>query len=935
MKYSSLLLLSTLVLHLNSGSTLAHLNGLQTVSQENVEAALQPASWSWQFVSAPLGDAKIEGILVDPEDDRIWYVSTLDQGLYITRDGGQSWEHPLQGRGLDMEGYQIAPANPDKLYATLWDKLYVSEDKGLRWTELYTCPEYIRSLHISRVDNSIYLGPQTEQNNSPGVYKSVDGGQSFQHYSFGVATHNLICWDIEEDAKHGVLYISVEIADHPQPYQPPFFRSYDGGQTWTNVAGVIPWHALKVQVDGANRQLYYLAERGGLYKSANDGDDWQFIPVYAMFLFMDPQNPARLYAGDNASFGDGGAWFSGNAGLSFSAIGLPDLTVVSLTTNAANTKLYAACYNSGIWIAEIPQAVGGLLVTNSSDSGPGSLREAIENANANPGADTLRFAIPISDAGYDESRGTWTIQPENELPMIADDSLFVDGASQSAFIGSESNTSGPEIVIDGSQTGSNGSGFFIASANNRFSNLVINNFSGSGIWTNGEQAKQNTISGCYIGLDAGGTLMAPNGLGIYISESADNLIGGTAAESRNIISGNSTSGILVIGEQAGGNRILGNTIGLTASGSIGLGNQWMGIDIVSDDNIIGGSQAGAGNVISGNGNDGIRISGSSNMVKGNYLGTDITGSVAIGNNWDGIMVYGTHTIIGGAEPGEHNLISGNKKRGILFNGGDDNQVLGNYIGTDITGQNNLGNLDFGVGLYFGAQRNVVGPRNIIAFNAMGVQVFSDSSFSNTITENSIFNNAGVGISTFNSNNNISSPVIAGATGSLVSGTATANATVEIFSDAAGEGKTYEGKVIADGNGAFTWNGSVTGPNVTATATDATGNTSGFSLPHLVTAVEQISPALPESFSLQQNYPNPFNPGTTIAFTLPRPARVSLKLFNLAGQEVATLVTGHKQSGEYKLSFEDDALPSGVYLYRLTAWDGQQAFAATKKLTLLK
>ena len=937
MKYLSIIFLSILAVNSNVGSILAYPNGPKTAYKDNANTSLQTLSWTWQFVSAPLGDAKIEGILVDPEDENTWYVSSIDQGLYITRDGGTTWEHPLKGRGLDAEGYQIDPTNPKKLYATLWNKLYVSNDKGLNWTELYTCPEYIRSLHISSVDGSIYLGPQTEQNNNPGIYKSTDGGNSFQLYTFGVSTHNLICWDIDEDPKSGMLFVSVEIADHPQPYNPPFFRSTDGGTTWQNIAGPIKWHALKVQVDTTDQKLYYLVESGGLYKSDNLGNDWQLFNFNAMFLLLDQQHQNQLYAGDNANFGNGGAWFSGNGGAYFSSIGLSELTVVSLALNKLGTKLYAACYDSGVWVAEIPQDAGsGLIVTNTNDSGQNSLRDAIQIANANPGADTIRFAIPISDNGYDATSGTWTLQPQSELPNITDDSLFIDGGSQSLFIGSNANPYGPEIIINGTQSGSNTNGLRIFSSNNRISTLAINGFNSTGVWIDGSQAQENIISGCYIGTDPAGKLAVPNGSGIYVNESAGNLIGGMAAESRNIISGNSASGIIIFGEQAGNNRILGNYIGLTASGSEVLGNQWMGINIGSDENTIGGSRAGEGNIISGNGNDGIRISGNRNTVKGNYIGTDATGSVAIGNNWDGIMLYGAHNIIGGTDPGDRNLISGNKTRGILFNDGDDNRVLGNYIGTDITGQSSLGNADVGIGLYFGAQHNIIGPDNIIAFNYTGVQVFSDSSFGNTITENSIFNNTWVGITlgtdSDKGNNSISRPVITSVNINSVTGTAPINSTVEIFSDEAEEGKLFEGKVTADGNGIFTWSGSATGLYVTATATDADGNTSEFSSAVWLTTIEQDpGKQIPEIFTLDQNYPNPFNPSTTIDFAIPQSSFITLKIYNILGNEIETLLNEQRPAGVYKVNWMPTDLPNGIYLYQLQAGD----FNETRRLILLK
>lgn len=89
--------------------------------------------------------------------------------------------------------------------------------------------------------------------------------------------------------------------------------------------------------------------------------------------------------------------------------------------------------------------------------------------------------------------------------------------------------------------------------------------------------------------------------------------------------------------------------------------------------------------------------------------------------------------------------------------------------------------------------------------------------------------------------------------------------------------------------------------------------------------------LPQEFSLGQNYPNPFNPGTIIEYALPRSSEVSLKVFNIMGQEVATLVNGNEEAGYHEVQFDGKNLASGVYFYRLTAGD----FVQSKELLLLK
>ena len=98
-----------------------------------------------------------------------------------------------------------------------------------------------------------------------------------------------------------------------------------------------------------------------------------------------------------------------------------------------------------------------------------------------------------------------------------------------------------------------------------------------------------------------------------------------------------------------------------------------------------------------------------------------------------------------------------------------------------------------------------------------------------------------------------------------------------------------------------------------------------------TAVEEISTNIPSSFALEQNYPNPFNPSTTIQFALAKRSHVTLKLFDIIGREVTTLVDEKFGPGTHKVVLEANELPSGVYFYRLTAG----RFVETRKLTLLK
>ncbi len=98
-----------------------------------------------------------------------------------------------------------------------------------------------------------------------------------------------------------------------------------------------------------------------------------------------------------------------------------------------------------------------------------------------------------------------------------------------------------------------------------------------------------------------------------------------------------------------------------------------------------------------------------------------------------------------------------------------------------------------------------------------------------------------------------------------------------------------------------------------------------------TAVNSVTSNIPKQFSLEQNYPNPFNPSTEIKYGLPKAAFVTLRVYNVLGQEVATLVNEHQNAGHYDLSFNMDRFASGVYFYMLRAGN----FVATKKMMLIK
>src|SRR5262249_47815088 len=166
-----------------------------------------------------------------------------------------------------------------------------------------------------------------------------------------------------------------------------------------------------------------------------------------------------------------------------------------------------------------------------------------------------------------------------------------------------------------------------------------------------------------------------------------------------------------------GNVITGNIIGTDAAGDTGLGNQLMGVRITSGNfNTVGGRAKGAGNVISGNGQDGIFLESPStrNVIQGNRIGTNAAGTVAVPNTLNGIDIQGAvNNLVGGTAGGAGNLISGNGSDGVSITSltgliATGNVVAGNRIGTDVTGTLPLGNTLAGVYINFSAANNLVG-----------------------------------------------------------------------------------------------------------------------------------------------------------------------------------------------------------------------------------
>lgn len=636
-----------------------------------------------------------------------------------------------------------------------------------------------------------------------------------------------------------------------------------------------------------------------------------------------------------------------------------------------------ALWTGGLWASTFTVSK---LQDNSSE---GTLRWAIEQANSNPGPDTILFNLdgtillssqlpPIVDDGTiidasDQWQGDW---PKGEPGIILNGKgaslntcgLIIDGAegcvikglcikgftkdglqirnnAQNNQIGGSgkgernviannngcgiltSSSSHNQILFNFIGTTTNGSEPFgnveegirieKASGNIIRGNLISGN-KWAGIRLLGVGTDSNRVMGNLIGTDITAKTKVKNHQGIIITEGASkNFIGGLEAGEGNIISGNNYEG-LVLSHGADSNEIIGNYIGTDSSGAIALGNDQDGITIIDvaegntvSNNLISGNgwygvhlsyvnnnlvvsnyigvdkdgirdmgNEGSGvvieagsklnlvrdNLISGNNSYGVRITGpgtEGNQVLNNIIGTDKDIENTLGNGGGGLRISGAQkdTISG-------NVISGNIGPGVMisFSGSLENSLFSNYIGTDSTGLKSLPNKDFGVLISKGAQSNLIGPGNIIAYNGnSGIFIEETSTLYNTISQNSIYSNDGLGIdldppgptddtSGIGPNNHLRAPVITNGvlTGSDtydIEGEAGPNQKIELYrvdnpssplvepdSLGYGEGYLFLDSTITGADSQFSFSGISLpeGSFITLTATDGEGNTSEFS-----------------------------------------------------------------------------------------------------------
>ena len=351
------------------------------------------------------------------------------------------------------------------------------------------------------------------------------------------------------------------------------------------------------------------------------------------------------------------------------------------------------------------------VVTTTADDGPGSLRQAILDANAAPGQDRVAFAIG------DDPTAVHRIRPLSPLPEVTD-STWITGYASEPF-----RPAAPQIELDGTAAGPDADGLVLKGRQSGVMGLAIFGFSRHGVVARDGAAI--SIGANYIGLNAAGLPEHGNGgAGVFVS-SPFARVGTTGVFEQplgNVISGNAGPGVWVSGVTVPGSppsstiAVSGNRIGTSPDGTRGVGNGAEGVRVEN------AYRTGiSGNTISANGASGVRLTETADQpqVTFNRIGTDATGTLALGNGRDPAAPFrdGITTAALDAFISDRNVISDNADAGIAVvgsagHGAAGTEIRGNYIGTNAAVNRPLGTQGVGVRITGGA-REIAVDRNVI------------------------------------------------------------------------------------------------------------------------------------------------------------------------------------------------------------------------------
>ncbi len=892
------------------------------------------SNWTSATVSAGVTTSVV---LVDPATPSTLYAATAGDGVYKSTDSGVTWNEAMSGlrarnfshsrsksvhfdattadlvyagsewggwRSLDNGVTWSRMNGPDSILSTLvthpgdpggvWavtNHLWRSTDSGVTWADgsngAFCCFGEGDVVVHSGDANTVYVASTDH-----GVWKTTDGGANWNLFNNGLGNTAVRILAVDP-ADGNVVYAGVA-----EWYGASgVWKTSDGGANWSQLGGGLPdpINPNRILVHPADSNTVYIGSEttnGGVWKSTDGGGSWtQVLSENVNALAVDPGDTNRVYVGTWNTTGfyrslDGGAtWVVFVDGLPVNP------GIDSMAVDPADPDRVLIGTTGGVWEYTFAGTLT-LKVRDWNDSGPGTLRDAITQANQDGVPNVITFESWMFGGSF---------SPESTLPALTEDGTTIDGDLDDDCI--------PDIELNGWMVGDDGIRLF--SSSNVVDGLVINSFGGNGIVISpdaGPPADNNLVVCNYIGTDMSGSWAWGNGFGVHVrGGAAGNQIG--APGQPNVVSGNNSSGFHLM--EGPGTVVRDNFIGTTAGGGSPLANVATGVLIQGPQHGAAGAsdhQVGPGNVIAWNNGPGVMVEDGQSAAYPDFVALvpDATGQFPVmefhARNGCGPFqsADGQTPLDGSGNPFVENF-------GARFTGTLNVDAAGDYTfevnNFDVSirvvvgaaavvdygdccspsnGTISLGAGDHAIEVDFsqptgGADIDlqITGPGTATLTSGGQPGLFGEffqlrlPSEGNRITENSIFDNQDVGIvlgvcsehgndpgdTDEGPNTLLNSPELTGVTadgGDLftVSGTAEPDATVEIFTAAPdptgfGEGETFLASGVATG-GVFSIQVSRPAERyaVTATATDTSGNTSEFSanlelLPHALSVTNTL------------------------------------------------------------------------------------------------
>jgi hypothetical protein len=558
-------------------------------------------------------------------------------------------------------------------------------------------------------------------------------------------------------------------------------------------------------------------------------------------------------------------------------------------------------------------------VINTLEEGEGSMWWAVEQTNESTGPDTVLFAIPLDDPGYDPEIGVWTIRRTHWWPYPLDDhGTYVDGFSQARFIGGDPNPLGPEIELEIYSDSPSGDIMAICGDGTQIRGLCINGsgFAEIGIFAlpPGRWIENVVVAGCYLGVDPTGTSAeSPSDNGVRLYRASGTRIGGHGPEERNII----VAGWNVEMDSCSNIAVINNYLGTDRTGTVSLVGG-IGLDI--DERI--GPVLVQDNLIAADGGSNIEIG---QCDSDDAIVTILNNRIGVG--LDGSPMGGFHAIDIHQSPGH--LI----KENVVAH------ITGHY-GIDLSGD---------------ATDYVTITRNSIYECRGGIDLSNDNeNFHGVDFVDGVY---GPGV-----NEEIDTPlcesISAHGDSTTVYFRCMPDCIVEVFIadpsvrgvcsesgyDYVYSGMTYLGDAEETVCGpvwstySFTVSPALpSGTLITCTATNQNGSTSEFGCSCTVPlAGETAEGCVPEGYRLLPPSPNPATDVVQVRYLVPISGSVDIKAYDLEGSLVAEIANEVVKPGEHAVLWEltnsdDEPLSSGVYLLRLTAED----FVATREVVVAR